>query len=107
LRAQASLIRGAIQPQFVEEADKPAYMLEHLKQSLKYNPKSLDATYLSGFMLAKMERFAEARQAYEKALRLASKEARPEAEKALEALKIQEEEKRAKDKRLADRKISQ
>ena len=90
LRAQAHLILGAYQPGFVEQQDRPQYMLEHLRQALKYNPKSLDATFLSGFMLAKMERFPEARLFYEKAMRMASKEARPEIQQALDALKVQE-----------------
>jgi tetratricopeptide (TPR) repeat protein len=100
MRAQAYLIRGGYSPEFVEEKDKPPYLLENLRQALKYNPKSLDAHYLSGFMLAKMERFAEARAAFGKALRLASKEARPEVQKALDALKVQEETKREKEARV-------
>ncbi|MCW3051363.1 MAG: hypothetical protein JWN14_533 [Chthonomonadales bacterium] len=95
LRAQAHLMLGGYQPHFVEEEYKPSYMLEHLRQALKYNPKSMDATFLSGFMLAKMERFPEARTAYEKAMRMASKEARPEIQKALDTLKVKEDEKRA------------
>jgi len=97
LKAQAHLILGAYQPHYVEEQDKPQYMLEHLTQVLKYNPKSLDATFLSGFMLAKMERFPEARIAYEKAMRLASPEARPEVEKALQELKAKGDAKVAND----------
>jgi tetratricopeptide (TPR) repeat protein len=100
LRAQAYLIRGGYSPEFVEEQDKPPYMLENLRQALKYNPKSMDANYLSGFMLAKMERFAEARAAYEKAMRLASKEARPEVKQALDALKVQEDTKRENEARV-------
>ena len=97
MRAQAHLILGASQPHFVEQQDRPAYMLEHLRQALKYDPRSLDATYLCGFMLAKMERFPEARTAYEKAMRMASKEARPEIQQSLDALKVQEEAKRTFD----------
>jgi tetratricopeptide (TPR) repeat protein len=94
LRAQAYLIRGASSPEFVEEKDQPPYMLENLRQALKYNPRSLDANYLSGFMLVKMERFPEARAAFDKAMRMASKEARPEVKQALEALKVKEDAKR-------------
>lgn len=100
LRAQAHLILGGCLPSFFQPKDAPPYRLEQLRQALKYNPKSLDATYLSGFMLGKMERFAEARQAYEKALRLASKEVRPEIQQSLEALKEQEDAKWANDHRL-------
>ena len=103
MRAQAHLILGARLPHFITGQDVPPYMLEHLRQALQYNPKSLDATFLSGFMLAQMERFPEARAAYEKALRLASKEARPEVQKALVALKVEEDAKRAKDTRVSAR----
>ena len=97
MRTQAHLILGAAQSHYVEQQDAPAYMLEHLRQALKYDPRSLDATYLCGFMLAKMERFPEARTAYEKAMRMASKEARPEIQQSLDALKVQEEAKRTFD----------
>ena len=99
LRAQAHLILGAYHPHFVEQQDRPQYMLEHLRQVLKMNSKSMDAAYLSGFMLTKMDRFPEARLFYEKAMRLVSKEARPEIQKALDTLKVAEEEKRVSNAR--------
>lgn len=103
LRAQAHLILGAYQPHYVEQQDRPQYMLDQLREALKYNPRSLDAAYLSGWMLAKMERFPEARAAYEKAMRLVSKEARPEVQQALQDLKTQEERKAAHDARITAR----
>lgn len=100
LSAQAHLILGSRVPLLVEEQDRPQYMLDHLRQTLRNNPNSLDATYLSGFMLAKMERFTEARTAFDKAMRLAPTETRPEVQQALQTLKSQENTKLANDARV-------
>lgn len=97
LSAQAHLILGSREPADVEYEVRAPYMLAHLKQALKYDRFSLDAQFLSGILLAKMERFDEARTAFKQAARLAPDSAQLEIAAALKDLKVQEEQKKARD----------
>ena len=106
LTAQAHLILGCRSPMFVESKDKAPYMIDHLQKALKSNRKLLDARFLIGVLLAKMERFTEARSTFEETARLAPKEAQPEIAAALKDLKVQEDKKLANDARHAALKAS-
>jgi tetratricopeptide (TPR) repeat protein len=97
LQAQAHLILGCREPLFSEYEDRVPYMLAHLKQAIKYDRFSLDAHFLSGILLAKLERFDEARAAFKLAAGLAPAEAKPEIAAALKDLQVQEAQKKAKD----------
>ena len=86
LQAQAHLILGAREPQFIPTDDMPKYMLDHLKQALKYDPYSLDAHFISGILLVKMEKFKEARAEFQRTAKLAPDSAQAEIESALKNL---------------------
>lgn len=93
LRAQAHLILGTSPRLLANGVDDIPYMLDHLKQTLKNNRRSLDAMFASGYLLARMGRFSEAREAYMNTAKLAPKEAKPEIDAALKALKVLEDKK--------------
>ena len=91
MRAQAHLIIGTTLPDCMEEKDQYPYMLDHLKQVLRINPNSLDAHFVSGWLLGKTARFAEARIEYALAARFASPDAQKEITAELTKLKDKEE----------------
>lgn len=98
MRAQAHLIIGASLSLCIEtEENQLPYMLDHLKQSLKYNAESPDAHFLSGLLLTKLNRFHQARKEFNSAAKYASDTAQPEIGAALKDLQVQEAQKRAKD----------
>jgi tetratricopeptide (TPR) repeat protein len=75
MRAQAHLILGAMQPAYIDQQDAPAYMLPHIREVLRIFPGSLDARFLEAVLLAKMDRFDEARAAFARAEKNAPKAA--------------------------------
>ncbi len=91
MRAQAHLILGTSLPACMKEKDQFPYMLDHLRQVLQINPNSLDAHFVTGWLLAKKERFAEARAAYASAIRLADPGAQKEIAEELKKLKTDED----------------
>ncbi|HLJ55294.1 MAG TPA: tetratricopeptide repeat protein, partial [Chthonomonadaceae bacterium] len=75
MRAQAHLILGAIQPRYIDFFAAPAYMLLHIEEVLRIFPGSLDARFLKAVLLAKMDRYDEARKAFAVASKNAPKPA--------------------------------
>ena len=91
LRAQAHLILGSGSPLFMEEKDQFPYMLDHLRQVLQIDSNSLDAHFISGWLLRQMERYSEARVAYSHAAQLGSPAVRKEINEELTKLNTAED----------------
>ncbi len=91
LRAQAHLVLGSTLPGFMEEKYQFPYMLQHLRQVLLINTTSLDANFISGWLLGKMERFDDARVAYASAEQLGSPAVQKEINVELSKLKFKED----------------
>ena len=100
MRAQAHLILGArlpISSNYATGAEDVSnqereYMLDHLKQSIKYNAQSHDAHFVSGLLLKKLGTLSdEARKELSSAARYAPDEAQPEIKAALQDLKARED----------------
>jgi len=101
LQAQAHLILGSRNPEFVTLEDMPKYMLDHLKQSLKYDPESLDAHFISGVLLDKLGKFSEARIEFQQTANRAPETLQAEIKTALNDLDAHEKKKKEQDGWLA------
>lgn len=82
LRTQAHLLLGSHHPTFglasLDYKTEMPTMLDHLRQALKSSRNSLDAQFLIGVLLGRMERYEEARKAFAVVMKNAPREARPE-----------------------------
>jgi tetratricopeptide (TPR) repeat protein len=86
LRGQAHLILGAYPPDYVEPPDQPAYMLAHIKELLRVFPGLTDGRFIYAILLGKMEKFDEARAAFEQASLNALPARKDEIKKAVQAM---------------------
>ena len=95
LRAQAHLILGTQEASYMSldklQDNTLSYLLDHLQQAIKSDRRNVDAHFLRAVLLAKMDRFDEARAAFEQTTKLAPREAKPEIKIALDALNSFEE----------------
>jgi len=86
LRGLAHLILGACPPVNLEMAEQPSYMLGHIKELLRVFPGSADGRFIYAILLGKMEKFDEARAAFERASLNATPARKDEIKKALKAM---------------------
>ena len=101
MRAQAHLILGARQTAFIDCDDTPDYMLPHIEEVLRIFPGSLDARFLKAVLLAKMDRYDEARKAFAVASKNAPKPALDEIKAELAKMEEREALKKAYQAKLA------